>query len=79
MSRELRSPRHEELRKLLIERRMRAGLKQEDVATRIGRSQQFVSKVEKGQHRVTVVDLLEFAEAIGFDPAAAVRRLAKRS
>jgi transcriptional regulator with XRE-family HTH domain len=73
--RELGSPRHEILRRLLKERRERANLSQQDVAHRIGRGQTFISAVERGQHRVSVLEFLDFAEAIGFDAAAALRRV----
>jgi transcriptional regulator with XRE-family HTH domain len=75
--RELGSPRHEILRRLLKERRQRADLSQQEVADRIGRGQTFVSAVERGQHRVNVLEFLDFAEAIGFDAAATLRRVAK--
>ena len=75
--RELGSPRHETLRRLLKERRQRAELSQQEVADRLRRGQTFVSAVERGQHRVSVLEFLEFAEAIGFDAAAALRRVAK--
>lgn len=75
MSRTLQSPRHEALRQLLIEKRKRAGLTQAAVARRLGRYQSFVATVESGQRRIDVVEFLEFAEAIGFDPGAAIRRL----
>jgi transcriptional regulator with XRE-family HTH domain len=73
--REPGSPRHETLRRLLKERRERANLSQQDVAGRIGRGQTFVSAVERGQHRVSVLEFLDFAEAIGFDAAAVLRRV----
>ena len=75
--RELGSPRHEFLRRLLKERRKRADLSQQEVADRIGRGQTFVSAVERGQHRVSVLEFLDFAEAIGFDAAAALGRVAR--
>lgn len=74
---ELGSPRHETLRRLLNERRQRADLSQQEVANRIGRGQTFVSAVERGQHHVSVLELLDFAEAIGFDATAALRKMAK--
>jgi hypothetical protein len=52
-------------------------LSQQEVANLIRRGQTFVSAVERGQHRVSVVEFLDFAEAIGFDAAAALRRVAK--
>ena len=55
----------------------RAGLTQTRLAERIGRSQRFISRVERGLHRVTVVELIDFGAALDFDAAAALRRVAK--
>jgi transcriptional regulator with XRE-family HTH domain len=76
--RQLGSPQHEELRRLLIERRQRAGLTQREVAERLGRTQRFMSRVENGSHRVTVVELIEFGLVLRFDPTAAVRRVMRQ-
>jgi ribosome-binding protein aMBF1 (putative translation factor) len=76
--RQLRSPEHEELRRLIKERRQRAGLTQKEVADKLGRPQRYISQVETGSHRVTVMELLELGEAIGFDPRAAVARLMRK-
>jgi hypothetical protein len=35
----------------------------------------FVATVEGGQRKIDVVELLAFAEAIGFDPREAIKRL----
>jgi transcriptional regulator with XRE-family HTH domain len=70
----LRSPRHEALRAFLVERRKKAGLTQAEVAARLGRYQSFVATVESGQRRVDVVEFLDFAEAIGFNPRDAIMR-----
>ena len=75
MPKTLRSPRHEALRVLLIKKRKEAGLTQTDVADKLGRYQSFVAMVEGGQRRLDVVELLDFAEAIGFDPRLAIRKL----
>jgi len=77
MPKTLRTARHLALVQLLIERRKRASMTQADVAKRLGRYQSFVASVEGGQRRLDVVEFLQFAEAIGFDAAAAVRRLSK--
>jgi transcriptional regulator with XRE-family HTH domain len=74
---QLGTPRHDALRRLLIERRQRAGLTQTELAERLGRNQRYVSRIERGEHRVTVIDLVELAEAIGFDAMAVVRRIVK--
>jgi DNA-binding XRE family transcriptional regulator len=75
--RQLGTPRHDALRLLLIERRLKARLSQEELGRRVGRNQRYISRIETGQHRVTVIDLIEIAEAVGFDPMAAVRRIVK--
>ena len=77
MSKELRSTLHKELRELLRERRFRSKLKQSELAAKLGWSQQTVSKIESGQKRVTVVELVELSRVLDFDPAAAIRRIAK--
>ncbi len=77
MIRTLDSPRHEALRAFLVERRNKAGLRQIDLATRLRRSQSYVTYVETGQKIVDVVELMEWAEAIGFDPREAIKRLSK--
>jgi len=59
----------------LIEQRRKAGLTQAEVAKRLVRHQSFVATIESGQRRIDVVDLFEFAEAIGFSPSVAVQRL----
>ena len=45
--------------------RQRAGLTQEDVAKRLGKTQSFVSKCERGERRLDIVDVREFCRAIG--------------
>jgi transcriptional regulator with XRE-family HTH domain len=75
--RTLDSPRHEALRAFLVERRKRAGLRQVDLAKRLRRAQSYVTYVETGQKMVDVVELMEWADAIGFDPREAIKRLAQ--
>lgn len=64
------------LKDFLIEKRKKAGLTQAAVAKKLGRYQSFVATVEAGQRKVDVVELLAFADAIGFDPREAIKRLA---
>jgi transcriptional regulator with XRE-family HTH domain len=77
MVRTLDSPRHEALRAFLVERRKKAGLRQVDLAKRLRRAQSYVTYVETGQKLVDVVELMEWAEALCFDPREAMKRLAK--
>jgi transcriptional regulator with XRE-family HTH domain len=77
MVRTLDSPRHEALRKFLVERRKKAGLRQVDLAKRLRRSQSYVTYVETGQKLIDVVEMMEWAEAIGFDARDAIKHLAR--
>ena len=70
---------HQALVALLIAERMRAGLRQEDVAERLNQHQSWIARVESGQRRVDVVEFLALAKAIGFDPAAAIKRRLERA
>lgn len=51
----------------LREARVRAGLTQVEVASRLGKPQSFVSKCESGERRVDFVELLAFAEVYVVD------------
>jgi transcriptional regulator with XRE-family HTH domain len=77
MARTFDSPRHNALRDFLIEKRKEAGLRQVDLAKRLRRRQDYISYVETGQKLVEVVELMEWAEAIGFDPRDAIKALSK--
>jgi transcriptional regulator with XRE-family HTH domain len=77
MARTFASPRHDALRAFLAEKRKGAGLKQADLAKLLKRGQDYVSDVETGQKVVGFVEVLEWAEAIGFDARDAIKRLSK--
>lgn len=62
-------------RSLLIEKRKKSGLSQQEVADKLGRPQTYVSKCEVGTRRMDVVEFLEMAEVIGFDPVSLIRKL----
>src|ERR671927_165978 len=69
---------YEQLRKMLVEARRKSGLSQQEVADRLGRPQTYVSKCERGTRRMDVVEVLEIAQVIGFNPIAFIRRLSVR-
>jgi transcriptional regulator with XRE-family HTH domain len=71
------SPRHDALRAFLVAKRKAAKLTQVELAKRLKRRQDYVSYVETGQKLVEVVELMEWAEAMGFDPKEAIKALAK--
>jgi transcriptional regulator with XRE-family HTH domain len=60
---------------LLIKARKGASLTQAEVADRLRRPQSYVSKYESGERRLDVVEFLDLARAIGFDPAKLIKSL----
>jgi transcriptional regulator with XRE-family HTH domain len=71
----LYSPASALLRELLTEARLKAGLTQEQVASRLKRPQSFVSKYESGERRLDVVEFLEVCAAVGMDGAKILRQV----
>lgn len=57
---------------LLIQARQAAGLKQQELADRLGRPQSFVSKFEHAERRLDVIEFLFVCRAIDVDPIAIV-------
>lgn len=60
---------------LLREERREAGLTQAMLAKKLRRPQSYVSKYERGDRRIDVVEFLEIARAIGFDPNEFLKKL----
>jgi len=77
MSRTFGSPRHKALVAYIKKQRKEAKLTQAQVAKRIRRYQSFVATFERGQKRIDAVELVEIAEAIGFDPKEAIKVMVK--
>ncbi len=73
----LRSPRQIKLRKLLRDLREKGGLTQADVAARLDKPQSFVAKYEGGERRLSAIEFVDVARALGLDPVAALRQLLK--
>jgi transcriptional regulator with XRE-family HTH domain len=63
------------LRRELREARLRAGLRQADVATSLKRPQSFVAKVESGERKIDLIETLSFCRAVGLDPRSLLERL----
>lgn len=50
--------------RLLVEVRKEAGITQEQLAKRLGETQSFVSKCERGERRIDIVELAAFCNAL---------------
>ena len=75
MGKALGSARQRALVDLLISKREAAGLTQAQLAERLGQYQSFVARLESGQRRIDVVEFLDIAEALCFDPTKAIADL----
>ena len=75
MTKTIHTPEHERLIKRLVQLREEAGLRQTDLAERLGRPQSFVSKYETGERRLDVVELRTICSALGTTLEELVRYL----
>ena len=63
------TPRHQEFIRFLVAARKAANITQVELAARLGRPQSFVSKYERGERRLDVVEFCQVAEALGRSPS----------
>ena len=69
MTKTIRSSGHEALREALIAARKAAGLTQTDLAKKLKCHQSFIARLESGQRRIDVIELIVVARSIGTSPA----------
>ena len=65
MTKTIRSSGHEALREALIAARKAAGITQAELARTLGCHQSFVARVESGERRIDVIEMIVLARAIG--------------
>lgn len=63
---------------MLVEEREAADMTQSELADALNQYQSFVARVESGQRRVDVIEFLDIANAIGFDPKKLIGKLKSR-
>lgn len=79
MTRSIFNSRYETFRKELVAAREVSGLTQTQLAAKLSRPQSFVSKYERGERRLDVIEFLEVAEILGIDPLRLVRKVLQGS
>ncbi|MFA1584449.1 helix-turn-helix domain-containing protein [Achromobacter xylosoxidans] len=67
--------RYEVLRRELQQLRVDAGLTQVELAKKLGKGQSYVSKVERGEQYVDLIEFLEWCEACKAEPEKVVRKI----
>ena len=60
---------------MLVKARTEVGLTQAELAKEIGWSQTDISKVERSERRIDVIEFLQFAKALGIDAQDFLRQL----
>ena len=61
-----------------MDRRNRAGLTQSQVAEKLGRPQSYVSKFERGERRLDVIEFLEICRHLETDPYELLHELERK-
>ena len=69
------TPRYQALRRLLVDARKKQGLSQAALAESLGRAQTYVSKYERGERRLDLVEFLAVTDALGLDAVKLVRQI----
>lgn len=78
MSESVFTDKYERFRLLLTEARKRAALSQAQLADKLSRPQSFVSKYERGERRLDVVEFELVADALGIEPVRFLKKLYDR-
>jgi transcriptional regulator with XRE-family HTH domain len=75
----IHSKRHKRLVELVTAERKNAGIRQVQLAKKLKKSQTWIARLEGGERRLDVIELIELAEAIGFDARAIVTAVQQQS
>jgi DNA-binding XRE family transcriptional regulator len=74
MSKGIFTPKQKKLIELLRQTRKEAGLTQWQLAERLERTQSEISKIERGEYRLDLLELYEFCEAVNISVQEFIRR-----
>lgn len=69
------TPEYTRFCELLIQQRQQTGMTQTELAEELGRPQSFVSKYERGERRLDLIEFLEIAHVLKIDPCNFITRL----
>ncbi|MEA5534542.1 helix-turn-helix transcriptional regulator [Crocosphaera sp. XPORK-15E] len=69
------SPRYRRFRELLIQARLEKNITQVELAKKLGKPQSYISKYERGERRLDLIEFLDIADALMIDPYEFIRQL----
>jgi transcriptional regulator with XRE-family HTH domain len=78
LARGIHDARYKRLIETLAAARRAAGISQVELAKRLGRRQQFVSKFESGERRLDVVEFADIGRALGVDLSSLISEIPPR-
>lgn len=70
----IHDPKYQVFRQMLLDARKEKGLQQVEVAERLGKTQSFVSKYERGERRLDFCEFIEVAAALEIDVKVFIQR-----
>jgi len=68
MQKSLKSAEYARLIEVLVAARHEADIRQQALATKLGRPQSFIAKYESGERRIDVIEFIAITRALGADP-----------
>ena len=75
MPKSIYSKQASQLRLLLINARKSTNLTQTELSKRLNKPQSYVSKYERGERRLDVIEFLEVSQALNIDPLVLIKEL----
>ncbi|MTJ13864.1 helix-turn-helix transcriptional regulator [Anabaena sp. UHCC 0187] len=75
MSKSVFSEEYNQFRKMLIEARKEANLTQAELSAKLERPQSYVSKYERGERRLDLIEFLQLAQVLEIDPLTFIENL----
>lgn len=79
MTSSISDPKYEKFQNLLIKYRQKRGFTQTQLAERLGRPQSFVSKYENGERRLDLIEFLDIAAVLEFNPLYFIQELQEKN
>ncbi len=79
MEKSIHSSEYERFLALLRNTRVQSGLTQDDIATKLNATQSFVSKCERGERRLDIVELAAWCSALNVSLSSFVERFEQRT
>lgn len=78
MEKSIHSTEYERFLALLRETRVQSGLTQDEIAMKLNSTQSFVSKCERGERRIDIVELSAWCSALNMSLSSFIERFEKR-